>query len=174
MLLRSLHILAVLVASAAAFAPARERRRSMPRAGETQSLRRPPLTQSLRRPPRTSLCMSAGTPALSREAKLALSIVIDLIGVSTYAVPAVGEAGDLAWAPISAALIYYMYGNGLYAGLGFAEEIFPGLDFVPTATIAWFLTQTGETGERLDASVNRDRPPAPQKKADLRDGAIDV
>ena len=33
------------------------------------------------------------------------------------------------------------YGSGTFAALGFAEEILPGLDFVPTATIAWFLTQ---------------------------------
>jgi hypothetical protein len=48
--------------------------------------------------------------------KLLVSILIDLIGVLTYAVPAIGEVGDLAWAPISALLIYNLYGNGLVAG----------------------------------------------------------
>ena len=48
--------------------------------------------------------------------KLLVSILIDLIGVLTYAVPAIGEVGDLAWAPISALLIYKLYGNGLIAG----------------------------------------------------------
>ena len=48
--------------------------------------------------------------------KLLVSILIDLIGVLTYAVPAIGEVGDLAWAPISALLIYNLYGNGLIAG----------------------------------------------------------
>ena len=48
--------------------------------------------------------------------KLLASILIDLIGVLTYAVPAIGEVGDLAWAPISALLIYNLYGNGLVAG----------------------------------------------------------
>ena len=48
--------------------------------------------------------------------KLLVSILIDLIGVITYAVPAIGEVGDVAWAPISALLIYNLYGNGLVAG----------------------------------------------------------
>ena len=70
------------------------------------------------------------------------------------------------------------YGSGTFAALGFAEEILPGLDFVPTATIAWFLTQS-DAGTRLDASVNRDagapkRPPPPADDQFDRDGAIDV
>ena len=38
-----------------------------------------------------------------------------------------GEAGDLAWAPISAYLVYQLYGNGLISGLAFAEALLPGL-----------------------------------------------
>lgn len=67
----------------------------------------------------------------AKFAKLFLSILIDLIGVLTYAVPAVGEAGDLAWAPIGAFLVYQLYGNGLIAGIAFAEELLPGLDIIP-------------------------------------------
>ena len=57
--------------------------------------------------------------------KLLVSILIDLIGVITYAVPAIGEVGDVAWAPISALLIYNLYGNGLVAGS--ASTIVTGL-----------------------------------------------
>jgi len=74
--------------------------------------------------------------------KLLLSILIDIIGAATYLVPVVGEAGDVAWAPISAYLIYQLYGNGILSGLAFAEELLPGLDIVPTATIAWVLENT--------------------------------
>ena len=74
--------------------------------------------------------------------KLFLSLVIDVIGMATYAVPVVGEAGDIGWAPISAYLIYQLYGNGLISGLAFAEELLPGLDIIPTATIAWVLENT--------------------------------
>ena len=59
-----------------------------------------------------------------------------------------------------------------FAAAGFAEEILPGLDFVPTATIAWFLTQS-DAGQRIGEKVTPEA--APKKKAeDLRDGAIDV
>ena len=63
-------------------------------------------------------------------------------------------------------------GRGL---AGFAEEILPGLDFVPTATIAWFLTQS-DAGQRIGEKVTPGAAADPQKKKaeDLRDGAIDV
>ena len=32
-----------------------------------------------------------------------------------------------------------MYGSSLIAFAGFAEEIMPGLDFIPTASIAWYM-----------------------------------
>jgi hypothetical protein len=48
--------------------------------------------------------------------KLVLSVLIDLIGMSSYALPGVGELGDLGWAPISALLIYKLYGNSFIAG----------------------------------------------------------
>ena len=63
-------------------------------------------------------------------------------------------------------------GSGIFAAAGFAEEILPGLDFVPTATIAWFLTQS-DAGQRIGEKVTPEA--APKRKAeDLRDGAIDV
>ncbi|CAM9841120.1 unnamed protein product [Scytosiphon promiscuus] len=92
--------------------------------------------------------MGPGTQQLSRQAKLAISVLIDLIGMSSYALPGVGEAADLGWAPISSALIFYLYGNSIFAGLAFVEEILPGLDIIPTATIAWFLTNS-EVGKNV-------------------------
>ena len=59
-----------------------------------------------------------------------------------------GEAADVGWAPISAFLVYKLYGNGLVAGIAFVEELLPGLDIIPTATIAWFLENT-EVGQRI-------------------------
>ncbi|CAH0378118.1 unnamed protein product [Pelagomonas calceolata] len=77
-----------------------------------------------------------GASELTREGKLIVSILIDLIGMSTYLLPVAGEGADVGWAPVSAALIFWLYGSGIFAAAGFAEEILPGLDFVPTATIA--------------------------------------
>lgn len=36
--------------------------------------------------------MGPGTQNLSRQAKLAISVLIDLIGMSSYALPGIGEA----------------------------------------------------------------------------------
>ena len=113
-----------------------------------------------------------GSSELTREGKLIVSILIDLIGMSTYLLPVAGEGADVGWAPVSAALIFWLYGSGIFAAAGFAEEILPGLDFVPTATIAWFLTQS-DAGQRIGEKVTPEA--APKKQAeDLRDGAIDV
>ena len=134
----------------------------------------PPALRSVVRPEqsRTVCAAAGGSGELTREGKLIVSILIDLIGMSTYLLPVAGEGADVGWAPVSAALIFWLYGSGIFAAAGFAEEILPGLDFVPTATIAWFLTQS-DAGQRIGEKVTPEA--APKKKAeDLRDGAIDV
>ena len=156
-------------------------------ASSVQSFAPPTLRSVVRSSPREQGCRSTlgrttaicakengggGGSELTREGKLIVSILIDLIGMSTYLLPVAGEGADVGWAPVSAALIFWLYGSGIFAAAGFAEEILPGLDFVPTATIAWFLTQS-DAGQRIGEKVTPEA--APKKKAeDLRDGAIDV
>jgi len=71
--------------------------------------------------------------------KLAVSVAIDIIGSSSYAIPFLGESADIVWAPIQAALLYNMYRRSApwAAYVGFAEELLPFTDILPTATIAW-------------------------------------
>ena len=154
-------------------------------ASSVQSFAPPTLRSVVRSSPGEHGCRSApgsttairakengGGSELTREGKLIVSILIDLIGMSTYLLPVAGEGADVGWAPVSAALIFWLYGSGIFAAAGFAEEILPGLDFVPTATIAWFLTQS-DAGQRIGEKVTPEV--APKRKAeDLRDGAIDV
>jgi hypothetical protein len=80
------------------------------------------------------------SPQQSKWLVLMLSIVIDVIGLATYLFPGLGEAFDFGWAPISAALLQYLYGNWLVTIGNFIEELSPGMDFIPTALIAWYLT----------------------------------
>jgi len=75
----------------------------------------------------------------NKQLKLFISLCIDAVGAASYIIPGVGELGDLGWAPIQFLLLQNLYGSGLFAALGFAEEAFPGLDFIPTATIGWML-----------------------------------
>ena len=74
---------------------------------------------------------------------LSLCIILDLIGYISYLLPFIGEAEDLLWAPVSAVIFYFLFGKKKFGMLGgllsFVEEISPGLDFIPTFTIAWFI-----------------------------------
>jgi hypothetical protein len=72
-----------------------------------------------------------------------LCIFLDLIGFISYLIPFLGEAEDIFWAPLSAIIFYFLFGRkkfGLIGGIfSFLEEISPGLDFIPTFTIAWLV-----------------------------------
>ncbi|MFS4483125.1 hypothetical protein ACKGJY_08915 [Hyunsoonleella sp. 2307UL5-6] len=80
---------------------------------------------------------------LNKYKKLALSILLDAIGMITFI--------DIIWAPASAYFMSKMYkGNrGKIAGfVSFIEEIIPGFDIIPTFTIMWFLTYVFQKEEK--------------------------
>lgn len=73
---------------------------------------------------------------------ISICIIMDLIGMATFAVPGFGEFADLIWAPISALIFLKMFGGrvGTIGGiLNFIEEILPFADIIPSFTIAWFV-----------------------------------
>jgi hypothetical protein len=75
-----------------------------------------------------------------KKPTLIFCILMDLLGYVTYAVPGIGELGDIIWAPISAIIFFLSFGGwkGAFGGLfNFVEEILPGTDFIPTFTITW-------------------------------------
>lgn len=64
------------------------------------------------------------------------------MGCLSYLLPIIGEAEDILWAPVSGIIYFLMFGKrmGLLGGVfSFLEEISPGLDFIPTFTISWFI-----------------------------------
>lgn len=78
-----------------------------------------------------------------KKSKLILSLLFDGIGMLTYLVPVLAEVTDVVWAPISGLLLMAMFKGttGKVAGIiGFVEEAFPGLDFIPTFTLTWIYT----------------------------------
>ncbi len=75
---------------------------------------------------------------IKKQPSLVLCIVMDVLGYATYAIPGIGELGDIVFAPISAIIFYAMFGSWKGALFNFTEEILPGTDFIPTFTIAWF------------------------------------
>lgn len=70
-------------------------------------------------------------------------ILLDLIGLTSYLLPIIGETEDLLWAPLSGIIFFFLFGKkrlALFGGIiSFLEEMTPGLDFIPTFTIAWFI-----------------------------------
>jgi hypothetical protein len=70
---------------------------------------------------------------------LILCISLDLIGDSSYLLPGVGEAEDIAWAPISALILRSLFGSNIIAALEFTKEILPFTDILPLATTVWLL-----------------------------------
>lgn len=75
--------------------------------------------------------------------KLALSLLFDGLGMLTFAIPGVGEFGDVIWAPLAAWLMTKLYKGNVgkaAAVFTFVEEAMPGLDVIPTFTIMWVYT----------------------------------
>lgn len=81
---------------------------------------------------------------LPKKPSLFFCILMDLMGMSSYFFPGLGEWVDVAWAPISAYVFAKSFGGagGLLGGaFSFLEEVLPFTDIIPTFTIAWFLQQ---------------------------------
>ena len=69
-------------------------------------------------------------------------LLMDFLGFASFGIPVLGELLDIVWAPVSALIFFRMFGGtkGLFGGIfNFVEELMPGLDFIPTFTITWFV-----------------------------------
>ncbi|MEI8192590.1 MAG: hypothetical protein WCG64_01890 [Flavobacteriia bacterium] len=74
-----------------------------------------------------------------KQFKLFIAIGIDLVGCISYVIPGIGELFDAFLAPLSAILVYIFFKKKLkWAAFNFIEEIIPGIDIIPSATIAWY------------------------------------
>ena len=87
-----------------------------------------------------------------KRPSLWLCILLDAIGCVSYVVPALGELSDIVWAPVSAAIFYFLFGGrlGILGGIvDFLEEAFPATDIIPTFTIGWIYRRLtdGRKGE---------------------------
>lgn len=65
-------------------------------------------------------------------------IILDVVGCVSYIVPLFGPL----WAFVSGVIFYFLFGRkfGVMGGVfSFIEELIPGVDFIPTFTIAYFI-----------------------------------
>ena len=68
-------------------------------------------------------------------------IILDVIGCVSYIIPPFGPV----WAIISGIIFYYMFGKklGVFGGIfSFVEELIPGVDIIPTFSIAWYIRKS--------------------------------
>ena len=74
---------------------------------------------------------------------LTTCIILDALGYTSYLIPVFGEVFDFIWAPISGIAFFFLFGKNKFGLMGgafaFLEELSPGLDLIPTFTIAWFI-----------------------------------
>ena len=80
---------------------------------------------------------------MNKYKKLALSILLDVIGYVSFLIPGIGEFTDIVWAPFSAYLMTKLYKGKkgkIAAAVSFIEEAIPGLDIIPTFTLMWLYT----------------------------------
>ncbi len=78
----------------------------------------------------------------TKKPSLLLCIIMDLIGMASFLIPALGEWSDLVWAPLSAYIFYQTFGGlggAIGGGISFLEELIPFSDVIPTFTIAWYI-----------------------------------
>jgi hypothetical protein len=60
--------------------------------------------------------------------------------------PQLAEVIDVFWAPLSALLVFQLYGSTLLSGVALVEELLPFTDIFPTATVGWILQNTVSQG----------------------------
>lgn len=95
--------------------------------------------------------------------KLIAAIIIDLIGSTSYLLPVLGEVGDIVWGLLSGGILMFALfpNHKIGATVNVVEEILPGTDIVPTASILWlmdYMINNKKTFENFVRSeVNQDK-----------------
>lgn len=88
--------------------------------------------------------------------KLVIALLIDLVGVMSYLIPSFGELFDAFWAPLSALLVFLLFGKKLsWASFTLLEELFPFTDLIPSATLAWYFYQRRLSNEKNNDALDR-------------------
>jgi len=78
---------------------------------------------------------------MKKQPSIWFCLLMDAIGFASYALPVLGEFGDIVWAPLSSIIFFISFGGwkGAFGGVfNFVEELLPGFDFIPSFTLMWF------------------------------------
>lgn len=97
--------------------------------------------------------------------KLCICVIIDLIGSGGLGFPLLGDLLDVFTAPISALMLHALFASNAVTVAGLTEELLPGTDGIPSATLAWVAEQRGyinnnetpvQTGNNWENSSEKD------------------
>src|SRR6476661_7788674 len=91
-------------------------------------------------------------PAQKPLPSLGACLVMDILGCVFVMIPLIGPIVEALFAPISAIIYFRMFGvrRGLFGGIfNFVEELIPGMDFMPTFTISWFIRYVNQKKESM-------------------------
>lgn len=102
--------------------------------GRSQAASPPAHSPPAERPPPPNRTLSG-----RQWIKLVACLGLDFMGNASYFLPALGEVGDVGFAPAQAVALKMMFDANGIAALGLVEELLPFTDVLPTATLAWFL-----------------------------------
>jgi hypothetical protein len=95
-----------------------------------------------------------------KSTKLVLAIALDLVGMATYLLPALGEVADVVWAPIAAVANFLIFRGitGAVGGMGtFLEELLPMTDWIPSFTVTWGIKYIVRENQTISDFVKRHR-----------------
>ena len=83
---------------------------------------------------------------------LGFCLVMDILGCAFVMIPLIGPFIEMLFAPVSAFIYYRTFGGakGIFGGVfNFIEELIPGIDFIPTFTITWFIQYAARKKETM-------------------------
>lgn len=89
--------------------------------------------------------------SINKLPSLWLCVLLDMVGLLSYFIPAWGEWMDLVWAPLSAFLFYLLFGGktgAIGSAITFAEEALPFTDIIPMFTIGYFIRKREFNAEK--------------------------
>lgn len=75
---------------------------------------------------------------MKNGSKLFVSVIIDVLGLASYAIEPWTEAGDIVFFAVEAAWIKYAYKSWKFAIFGGLEELAPFTDIIPACIISHY------------------------------------
>lgn len=128
-----------------------------PRPSSAPSTASQPVEPSLLASPAPPLALDRTSSQLlngytkTKYTKLGAAVFLDVLGMSTYTLPVIGEFGDLAWGPFAAYCGQMLFKKKKWSLFTLGEEALPFTDAIPSVTMTWYKTYVQDNDASLEA-----------------------